>query len=86
MTPLLTATTLLITVIVVYVMACWVLPFGKCVHCSGGGTRKTITGRLKPCRRCRGSGLRLRIGRRVFNYFAHLQRDAARAARTKETR
>lgn len=84
MTPLLAATTLTITATAIYALLCWVLPFGKCVRCSGNGVRETLTGRLKPCRPCKGAGLRLRHGRKIFNYFHHIHRDAERAANAKE--
>ena len=35
-----------------------------------------ITWPFGPCRRCQGTGLRLRYGRRLWNYLARLNRDA----------
>ncbi|GIF66749.1 hypothetical protein Ais01nite_47840 [Asanoa ishikariensis] len=62
-----------------YILVCWVKPFGRCARCRGVGAHPhLITRRLRPCRRCHASGLRLRTGRRIFNYFAAIQRDAAR--------
>lgn len=69
-----------------YAAACWLLPFGKCRLCRGIGARpRLITRRLRPCRLCRGAGRRLRIGRRAFNYLAHIHRDAT-ARRTAARR
>ncbi|MEV4134410.1 hypothetical protein AB0J72_19845 [Dactylosporangium sp. NPDC049742] len=61
-----------------YAIACWVRPFGRCSRCKGAGIHQTfITHRYQPCRSCRGAGLRLRIGRRVYNYLAAVQRGGA---------
>ncbi|HLL66820.1 MAG TPA: hypothetical protein VK453_13940 [Micromonosporaceae bacterium] len=74
MTLTLTATTL----IAVYAALCWLLPFGACRRCASHGHHTTlITRRLRPCRRCHGSGRRLRYGRRAFNYLARVHADAA---------
>ena len=63
-----------------YGLLCWVLPFGRCRRCNGTGAHpQLITRRLRPCRRCRASGLRLRTGRRIFNYFTAIRRDAGQA-------
>lgn len=70
MTPVLTATTIILAVIAVYVLVCWIRPFGKCRFCKGKATRNTlIRRRIRPCRWCKASGQRLRHGRRIFNYF-----------------
>jgi hypothetical protein len=61
----------------IYALACWVKPFGRCSRCQGGIHQTFITRRYRPCRLCRGSGLRLRIGRRVYNHLAAIQRDGA---------
>ncbi|MFC7246046.1 hypothetical protein ACFQO7_26515 [Catellatospora aurea] len=39
---------------------------------------------MTTCRRCGGSRLRLRIGRRVYNAFHNANAEAARAARAKD--
>jgi hypothetical protein len=77
----LTATTLAVG----YALLCWVLPFGRCWRCKGTGTHpRLITRRLRPCRRCRGAGMRIRHGRRAFNYLARIHHDAtARRTRTR---
>ncbi|WP_020522838.1 hypothetical protein [Catelliglobosispora koreensis] len=69
MTPELLATLTLFTASGVYALACWLYPFGKCRTCKGTGTRQTlIRKKFKPCRSCSASGLKLRYGRRLFNY------------------
>ncbi|MEV4418204.1 hypothetical protein [Catellatospora sp. NPDC049609] len=73
---------------IVYVLLCWILPFGRCRACSGTGTRTTLLlRRVTFCRRCKGTGLRLRIGRRIYNtvHDARAQADAAARAKTRET-
>ena len=53
-----------------YAGTCWVLPFGTCHRCHGTGHRPGHLGiRLRPCRRCKASGRRLRYGRRAYNYL-----------------
>ena len=75
MTPLLAATTLAAG----YALLCWVLPFGRCWRCHKTGNHAhLITRKLRTCRRCKGSGRRLRHGRRAFNYLARIHRDATR--------
>lgn len=60
-----------------YTASCWVLPFGRCWRCGKTGSHpRLITRRLRVCRRCKGSGLRLRHGRRAFNYLARIHHDA----------
>ncbi|WP_433297425.1 hypothetical protein ACQP2F_40990 [Actinoplanes sp. CA-030573] len=67
-----------------YAALCWLKPFGRCRRCRKSGVRpRLITRRLTVCRACKGAGLRLRHGRRAFNYLARIHADAqtARAAR-----
>ncbi|GAA1423087.1 hypothetical protein ACFQZ4_54365 [Catellatospora coxensis] len=60
-----------------YIGLCWLLPFRRCQNCTGTGwTRTPLLRRTRPCRRCNGDGVRLRVGRRLFNHFAHLRRNA----------
>lgn len=73
MTPALIAT----TVLAAYALACWWLPFGRCQSCSGRGHRTTmLLHRIRTCRRCRGSGKRLRHGRRLYNHLSRVHREA----------
>jgi hypothetical protein len=82
MTPDLAATQLTLAAAAVYALLCWVLPFGCCQRCKATGAHpRLITRRLRTCRRCRGSGRRLRHGRRVFNHLARIHRDATAARR-----
>ena len=77
--------TLLATALILgYSLLCWVRPFGRCRACSGTGTRRTLLlRRLRPCRWCKGAGLRLRTGRRAYNHLARIRAEAARARATR---
>lgn len=61
-----------------YWIACAFWPFAACAWCGGDGRKKSPSGKYwRPCRRCKGTGTRVRTGRRVWNWLAG-QRDAAR--------
>lgn len=71
---------------VIYVGLCAGWPYTRCRLCRGVGGRagKTLVLRrtvTRDCRWCGASGLRLRWGRRAYNHFARIRRDAERAAR-----
>lgn len=62
-----------------YALACWLHPFTHCRFCHGTGTRHSRLGPLAtPCRHCDATGLRLRIGRRVYNHFHRLHQEGSR--------
>jgi hypothetical protein len=75
-----------------YAVGCWIKPFTVCHRCAGSGTAAPTTldrlrGRVtspralrgRPdCRHCRGSGLRLRIGRRLVNHIHRIHRQTSR--------
>ena len=85
MTPELIVTLTLVAAMLIYVLLCWIRPFGRCRTCKGTGVRHTfLLRRVTGCRACRGNGLRLRIGRRVYNAFHNASTEAARAARSKD--
>lgn len=53
-----------------YVLLSIVRPFGKCLVCRGTGSRKTLVLRREVyCRRCAGSGHRVRLARRVWTWW-----------------
>lgn len=86
MTGILAATATALLVAAAYLVFCYVSPFARCSRCGGLGRR---TGRIlrasRPCRRCRGRGRRIRVGRRLVNVA--LRRYAAyRAVRTEQRR
>jgi DnaJ-class molecular chaperone len=62
----------------VYWVVCWFWPYTSCRRCGGGGRKRSPSGKnWRPCRKCKGSGMRLRTGRRVSNFLAG-HRDSAR--------
>ena len=76
------AITLLLIVTLSYSATCAASPFANCRKCHGFGYRTTTdrkgrAKRGKDCRRCRTTGKRLRIGRRLFNAYRRT-RNAAR--------
>jgi hypothetical protein len=53
-----------------YAGSCWWYPLGHCWCCSGSGRHSRKDGKVfRPCRWCKGSGRRWRIGRRIWNHF-----------------
>lgn len=51
-----------------YAAACLLWPVTTCSRCDGSGKHRSPSGKnWRPCRRCKGTGGRLRIGRRLFN-------------------
>jgi hypothetical protein len=68
-----------------YFALCWIKPFRACRKCGGRGRLATPFGRLtRQCRRCRGTGLRLRIGRHAINHYRRIHADAHRPARATD--
>ncbi|MFE5007318.1 hypothetical protein ACFRJ3_22170 [Streptomyces sp. NPDC056696] len=69
--PVLTFACLLL-VTLGYSVRCWLSPFGNCRKCDGMGhhikyDRKNRPKRAKECRRCKGYGIRIRVGRHLYN-------------------
>ncbi|GAA0808975.1 hypothetical protein [Spirilliplanes yamanashiensis] len=69
--PALLASLALLGYAAFYIIACAIFPFGHCRRCKGTAklyspvSRKSF--RLCPC--CEGTGRRVRIGRRVYEYL-----------------
>jgi Zn finger protein HypA/HybF involved in hydrogenase expression len=60
-----------------YLVTCRIWPYGNCRRCHGSSKLHSPTGRsFRPCPRCKSTGRRLRIGRRVLNYMSARARDA----------
>ncbi|MFF2096259.1 hypothetical protein [Streptomyces sp. NPDC058202] len=83
MTPIALAIACLLAVTLCYVWVCAGSPFGDCRMCNGFGfaTKTDRKGRLKrgkPCRRCKGRGKRVRVGRWLFNRAARIYREGTR--------
>lgn len=61
---------LLLVVTFGYILACAIWPYQPCPRCHGTGKLRAPFGRaLRICGRCRGTGLRLRLGRRIWNHL-----------------
>lgn len=53
-----------------YSLACYLWPFTACNRCGGDGKRRSPSGkRFGDCRRCRGTGRQVRLGRRFLNWL-----------------
>jgi hypothetical protein len=66
-----------------YALACWLKPYTACHRCGGTGHTETSAlrrwlghGAERPCRRCKATGLRLRLGRRIANHLTRARREA----------
>jgi len=59
-----------------YAFSCWIWPFKPCRHCHGTGKRRAPfdPNAIRIHGRCNGTGLRLRTGRRVYEYLRTEQR------------
>ncbi|WP_432128256.1 hypothetical protein [Streptomyces sp. bgisy082] len=80
---LIASTLLLLTTLAGYSLLCTASPFGTCRTCRGFGhkvvlDRKGRPRRDKPCRRCKGHGKRLRVGRRLTNHSRAVHRAGTR--------
>lgn len=73
----LTATGVILAALVAYALSCWVWPFADCWRCNGAGHHRPTGNRKlsRPCRRCKATGKRLRIGRRAWNRARRLHRE-----------
>ncbi len=72
MTLLITLLLLCLPVVALcYLGFCLVSPWGTCNRCRPGGKNRT-------CRACSGTGMRSRIGWRLYVYARRLHRDGTR--------
>jgi hypothetical protein len=53
-----------------YLLACWLWPYARCLWCKDTpGKRRSPSGKAwGDCRHCEGSGKRLRVGRRIWDF------------------
>jgi hypothetical protein len=70
----------LATVTISYIIACVVVPWGRCRKCHGTGHKPRRGGRVTRtwCRRCEGTGRRVRVGRRIWNLINREYRAGTR--------
>ncbi|MCE0535754.1 hypothetical protein LWF15_09530 [Kineosporia rhizophila] len=61
-----------------YAFTCWIWPFKPCRYCHGSGKRRAPfdINAVRIHGRCNGTGLRLRNGRRLYEYLRTEQRGA----------
>ncbi|MFG2971584.1 hypothetical protein ACGFYY_01095 [Streptomyces sp. NPDC048331] len=83
MTLFLLASVLALLFTLGYAGLCAASPFGRCRKCSGLGfalthDRKGKLKRGKHCRRCDGHGIRIRVGRHLYNLWARTYRNGTR--------
>ncbi|MFE0577778.1 hypothetical protein [Streptomyces sp. NPDC058874] len=83
MTPALLAIAFLLVVTLGYASLCAASPFGNCRKCNGLGFALTTDRKGKPkrgktCRRCKGHGIRIRVGRWLYNRAARTYRAGTR--------
>jgi hypothetical protein len=65
-----------------YAWSCAAFPYKACRTCSGYGKfRSSFLGAIRLCKACRGTGLTLRAGRRLYNAIARTSRKYQAARR-----
>ncbi|MFV2102804.1 hypothetical protein [Micromonospora sp. LOL_024] len=76
----LTATGLILAVLAVYAGSCILRPFRDCALCDGRGHHRAKSNRKlsRPCWWCKGTGKRLRYGRRLWRRARRVHRAAGR--------
>ncbi|GLY33555.1 hypothetical protein [Kineosporia sp. NBRC 101731] len=58
-----------------YLLACATFPFAACRRCHGSGKHHNPFGAgHRLCRHCAGTGRRVRLGRRIYEYFSREHR------------
>jgi hypothetical protein len=74
----LTATAIVLFLVLAYPVSCWVRPMRDCWCCKGTGHHRAEKNRKlsRPCRWCGQTGKRMRIGRRMWNRARRVHREA----------
>ncbi|GGO67105.1 hypothetical protein [Nonomuraea cavernae] len=84
MTPVVLVASAAIISTLGYALLCYASPFGRCRKCKG---KRRVPNRIRRgsrhCRRCDATGLRLRLGRHVWNSIRHLHHDGTGPRHTK---
>ncbi len=82
MSPVLAGIAGVLVGLALYALTCLSMPFVMCRKCAGAGKVQSRSGRVsRPCKRCKESGRRLRLGRKVINYLRDNRDRADRATR-----
>lgn len=72
--------------IVGYLIACAIWPFAACRWCSGSGKKRSPSGRAwRPCRHCKATGARVRLGRQLVTVARRTHRAGTRGTRKRTT-
>ncbi|MEV4466365.1 hypothetical protein AB0J51_22425 [Micromonospora echinofusca] len=58
-----------------YLAVCAASPWGRCRRCRGARSHRTSIGTRRDCTRCDGTGIRVRVGRRLLDYIRAEYRD-----------
>ncbi len=61
-----------------YAALCAASPFGPCRRCNGLGRIRPGTRRGRLCRHCNATGIRIRLGRHLWNQAVRVHRDGTR--------
>lgn len=61
-----------------YAALCAASPFGPCRRCNGIGRTRLGIRRGRLCRHCNATGIRIRLGRRLWNQAIRIHRDGTR--------
>lgn len=74
----LVATSIALVVLTGYALSCAVRPYRDCWLCDGKAHHRSKRNPKlsRPCRWCRSTGKRLRLGRRLWNRARRVHRDA----------
>jgi hypothetical protein len=68
---------LVLAVLIGYPAACAFWPFTSCRKCEGNGKLRSPSRKnWRPCRRCKATGTRVRLGRRVMNWLGEQKENA----------
>jgi hypothetical protein len=67
---------------VTYLISCAIWPFRSCRNCGGLGRFRSPSGRAwRNCHACKGTGGKVRLGRRVWTYLTRTHDRAHRSRR-----
>jgi len=56
-----------------YLAYCWCYPYTACGGCEGSGKHFTASGEYwRKCRRCKGTGTKIRLGRKLLGSTRNL--------------
>lgn len=66
-----------------YLIACAIWPFAACRWCGGSGKKRSPSGRAwRPCRHCKASGARVRLGRQAVTVLRRTHRAGTKQHRS----